>query len=394
MNVQLNVTITNPDLPVQTLVMTNNSDISGQGRYAGGGSCNLYNGPAPSKLLIGDIMVFAPGYAPYSYFAVTGNLLEFQNETLDITVTLTPSFKKPSRSQIINVKANLCNLRDSDDIPIFDIFIASLIRDGNYAKANEWINILKANGTHINIAISGDYDEYLGWATRYPISGFDFTNDIPAFSSILDYVIQRGLIPIIKLATDGLQYDPAGKTYGWQWGMDNLPIILPKLDKYIPLGMFSTGFDGCFPTWSPEQTIQMLRMLRNVLGPTACIDTEFSGPASESMCYIHLGQGAANWVPDQLGILDNFSLEVLSYPPSDGGIAQTATRLLGPRALNCPQTPWYLEQMSAIKDINMCFYENGAYQAIRKIITPAQSNSLQDSAKYYGYKSFGNGQPA
>src|SRR5665213_1736731 len=99
--VRLDVKITNTNLPAKTLVMTNNSDISGQGRYAPDGTANLYAGNPPSHNLIGDIIIIAPGFAPYSYFAETGNLLEFQNSDVLITATLTPSFKKPSRDQIV-----------------------------------------------------------------------------------------------------------------------------------------------------------------------------------------------------------------------------------------------------------------------------------------------------
>lgn len=293
------------------------------------------------------------------------------------------SFNQPShdRDSIINVKANMCNLRDADDIPIFDVFIGGLILN-NLPKAGDWITRLLAAGTtHINISPSASYNEDLGWAPLYPIPAFDMGWTGDGFKLVIDYVLDNGLIPIIKLGLDGQS--------GWQYGIDNLANILPLYSNYYNLALWSTGYDGCFPTWNRDQTIQMLQLLRNLLGDQACIDTEFSGGGSVGYC--HMGQGAADWASDKLGLLDNFSVEVMVYPPQEDGLAQTATRILGPSALNTPKEPYYLAGLD--KKINMCLYENGAYQAIRKQITPQQSNEAQNPAAKYGFTSFGNGQP-
>lgn len=373
-------------------VVVNNALLSYYARYDTGNGVNFYAGPPFAVPFDTDILIDCPGFAPYSYFAATGKAFQFGPETINLEVSLTTSFKKPSRDQIVNVKANLCNLRDADDIPIFDIFIATLIRNGDYQKANDWIARLKAAGTHINLAISYNYAEPLGWINQYPISGYDFTNDIFSFSMVLDYVIQRGLIPIVKLATDGLVYDPVGWTYGWQWGIDNLPFILPKLGKYWEYCLWSTGFDGCFPTWSPDQLLQMIRLMRAILGESNCIDTEFSGPAGETWCYTHLGNGAADWTKDKLGILDHFSLEALTCPVDTGeGLNQVATRLLGPKCLIGPTSPYYLIMLD--KYIGIDFYETNAYTSIRKQSTPQQAINLAAQGKGYGFSVFGNGVP-
>lgn len=297
------------------------------------------------------------------------------------------SFPKPSRDSIINVKANLCNLYDAAGIPIFEPFIDSLIVD-DVERAEDWIVRLKqAGSTHITLKLSGDYPQPLGWIERYPISGYDWMNDIRGFSKILDWVQARGLVPIVKLAADGQDYSAEGWTYGWSWGMANLPRILEQLKPYWTSCLWSTGFDGCFPNWTPEQTIQFLRMLRAVLGEQGNIDTEFAGPGSISYC--HLGNGAADWSENALGILDCFSVELQTNPAEADGIAQTATRLLGPAAKNCPETPWYLAGLS--KKINICFYETMAYWFIHK-----QDDDYKTAANLganYGFTSFGNGLP-
>ena len=308
---------------------------------------------------------------------------------LYLVLGLEPLFPSmPERSQIINVRANFCNLRDSDDIPIFEPFISQLIL-GNGVKADEWANKLKAAGsTHLCLNLSGDYGEHLGWTVRYPVPGADYTNRISDFSDILDWVIQRGFIPIVKLACDGQGYDPIGMTYGWQWGMNNVPSIISHLSKYIPYCLWSTGWDGCFPNWSPTQTVSFLRMLK-AIDPNINISTEFSGPGSVGYC--HLGNGAADWNNNQLDLLDAFEIEVNAYPADEEGVRETATRLLGPNAQNTPQMPYYL---NGKKEVGIIYFETCAYQEIRKQIVPSDAIVAANIGKKYGFTNFGNGIPS
>jgi len=313
----------------------------------------------------------------------------------------------PTRDQIINVKANFCNVFDSEGIPIFDGFIDYLIINDS-VKANDWVVKLKAaNTTHITLDLSGNYLENLGWTPLYPIPGMDWSNDLSGFSNIIDWVQNRGFIPIIKLAFDGQGAgpgwnDPIGWTYGWQWGMDNMERIANGLSKHIKKVLWSTGWDGCFPTWTRNQTILMLQHMRKILGPEACIDTEFNGPGSVG--YTHMGLGAGDWTPETLGILDNFSIEA-TFSPDVNGIQQVAARLLGSQAKNIEPPNYYagkppsddncfLTQMINLgKKINMCWFEQNAYLFIRKLINENQARDASTTVANYGFTSFGNGQP-
>jgi pentatricopeptide repeat protein len=329
----------------------------------------------------------------YATGPVTLNFVEkltLGSENKNYDILLTASFKPPSRDRIINVMANLCNLRDADDIPIFDIFISSLLRTGNLKKALDWVNrIKKSGGTHINLALSYDYNENLGWIERYPIEGSDFSQNLDEFGSIISWCQQQNLIPIVKLAFDGHGYDPVGWTYGWQWGMDNLQRIVDGLSQFRKAVLWSTGFDGCFATWTQDELLQMIRYMRQVLGEDACIDTEFNGPGTWG--YIHLGDGAASWTPDKLGILDHFSLEGETYPVNLEGLQQIATRLLGPNCLIGPKTPYYLSEID--KYIAIDYYETNAYWSIRKLIQPQDAVATANIGKSYGFTVFGNGIP-
>ncbi len=295
------------------------------------------------------------------------------------------SFNKPSRDRIINVMANLCNILDAQGLPIFEPFINQLILT-DQTRANDWIARLKdAGSTHITTDITGDYNEYLPWlGTRYPIPGGDYTKDLDSFKKILDFLLGAELIPIIKSGADGQGYDANGWTYGWQWGIQQLPNIYYQLKDYHDQCLWSTSYDGGFADWSPDQFLQFLKMMRGSLGVESCIDTEFSGPGTIS--YIHLGNGAADWTPDKLGDLDCFSLELQVYPENEDGLIQVYERLLNE---NSPV--YYRHQVNKTQCISM--YETTAYWSIRKYVSPQQNLLQANRIKKLGYTSFGNGIP-
>lgn len=304
----------------------------------------------------------------------------------------------PSRSQIIHISDNFCNLRDNDDWPIDEGFIDDLITS-NPEKAQDWITRAKnAKGTHYDLAISGNYNENLGWINQYPIPGHDWTHDLSGFARVLDYVIMQGFIPHIHLAGDGQTpssggySDPNGWTYGWKWSMDNLPRIIGEdLKKYIKYCLWCSGYDGCFPDWSRQQMIDWMKMMKSI-DPDIQISTEFAGPGSVS--YSHMGNGSSDWTPDTLGMLDAFLIELQNIPPNSEGVQQTAARLLGPKKKNIePKNdgPYYLAGLD--KDIGICLYESNAFQSIRKQIMPADAVKVSQFCANFGFSDFGNGLP-
>jgi len=306
------------------------------------------------------------------------------NGELRTALGLYPS--PPSRDQIINVNGSFCNLYDSDGIPIFDAFIDYLILN-NPTKALDWVTKLKNNNaTHINLDISGDYNENLGWAPRYPIPGSDWTQKLDEFSTILNYVIKAGFVPIVHLAADGQEYDSNGMTYGWDWGMQNIPKIINALSSFVPYCLWTPSWDGGFPNWTKDQTVQMLKLMRSVLGANACIAAEFAGPGTIGYC--HMGNGSADWNNNQLDILDAFFVELLSYPADPVGVSQVATRLLGSLSENCPHTPYYLNGQ---KSVGIIFFETVAYQFIRKQLNEDDVRNTNLVGSNYGFRLFGNG---
>lgn len=300
------------------------------------------------------------------------------------------SQKKKTREEIIHVTGNFCNIFDADDIPIFDAFIDWLYYN-NKTKAEDWVSRLLDVGTkHFNLDLSGDYNENLGWAPRYPIPGTDWTNDLDGLSRVIEWLMKKGFIVKLNLATDGQGFDPNGLTYGWFWAMKNLPSILPTFTRRFPESiLYCTGWDGCFPDHSPDQTRRLLRMMRASLGDNEQIATEFNGPGNIS--YSHMGLGAADWVPDSLGILDVFLVEI-SIPLNQVGMQQTYSRLLGPKKKNIDPAndgPYYLAGLD--KEIAIVDFENIAFQISRKQATYADSITIARASAYYGCQYFGNG---
>jgi hypothetical protein len=335
-------------------------------------------------------------------YTVTISSLGYVDRVLDahladsgvITSQLEYNSVQPTRDAIITVQGNFLNLFDSEDIPVWDAYLSSLLVTGDESKFREWIKILRDAGTtHINLPISYNYDEPLGWIRRYPIPGQDFTGHLDDFSQIVSRIQALGFIPIIKLAFDGQGYDPIGWTYGWQWGMDNAARIVNQLSRFVTNSLWSTGYDGCFPNWTADQTVTMLQLLRNTLGVDGCIDTEFSGPGT--MGYCHMGNGEADWVPSKLGILDSFSCMSLVYPPNPSGMQQVAARLLYSKKNIAPENDYngcYLDAANG-KVINVGLYESIAFDIIRKQATSRDATFVANFAANYGFESFGNGLP-
>jgi hypothetical protein len=176
--------------------------------------------------------------------------------------------------------------------------------------------------------------------------------------------------------------------------MNNMDRIANGLHKHNDSVLWSTGFDGCFPNWSPDQTIAFLRQMRASFGSNACLDTEFAGPPG-GWGYIHMGKGPADWSSDKLGILDHFSLEAEAFPiqvDSDGA-QQIATRLLGPNCLIGPQEPWYLAGLD--KTIAIDVYETVATWFYNGgIATSQDAINAANGMKKWGFSCFGNGIPS
>jgi len=175
----------------------------------------------------------------------------------------------PTRDVICGIKTSLAGLtyQTTQYGPIPAWFYAGL-NDTDRAIARQ--AHLDAGDTHIPVGISEAYRES---GTLWPAElreGYDYSYDLPAFREVLLTVIKAGLLVDLPLAGDGLSVnaqpyqgeynDPVGKTYGYQWLMNELPRIIkglqgdgtaanPDLTPYI---IFRPGWDGVFYGWGDD----------------------------------------------------------------------------------------------------------------------------------------------
>jgi hypothetical protein len=306
---------------------------------------------------------------------------------LDQTI---PSY---DRDRICNVQGNFCNILDADEIPIFDAFVDWLYYN-NRTKADDWVSRLTHAGSiHWNLDLSGDYNENLGWAPRYPIPGSDWTNNVDGLSKVIEWLLNKNFVVHLHLAADGHNYDPVGWTYGLPWALNNLPPIVTLLKNRFPKCiLWNGGWDGCYPDWTPDETIHWLNFLKNLIGDDEYIAMEMSGPGSWG--YNHLGNGPDDWTPYRLGIMDTYLMESSGVPLNEDGLQQIVARQLGPAKKNIdPKNdgPWYLNNL--VKKIYTCAWELSAAQFTRKQISETDSRSAASRCAYYGLTSFGNGFP-
>jgi hypothetical protein len=298
--------------------------------------------------------------------------------------------------------ANFCNLRDADDIPIFTIFITSLMMNGQMDKANDWVNRLKAAGsTHLDIGLTAQYNENLGWPNTpghiYPIPTIDLTDNLSDVAKILDHIMfEWNMIPHLHLPWDD---------NGFEWGVQHVPSIISQLSDYTDEILWNTGWDGCFPSWSRDQTIQAINIMRACLGNRGQIATEFAGPSGSNLPYIDMGRGQE----DYDGPLQELDVLLLEYGTGQFdnkcGMQQQMTRLFSVQKYPYPLIPgcddntnvYYLSAPRHRGPLGINAYEwvkGGAYNQIRKYDIPETAVSIANGFKAYGFSQFGNGQPS
>lgn len=147
-----------------------------------------------------------------------------------------------------------------------------------------------AGDTHVNLAVSSQYDEphqaYAG------IAGKDYSNNLPALRQLITATIcagasrglPNGFMILLAMAGDGMGFDPAGLTYGFDWLMANFERIYASLrgdngegPDLTPWIIPMPGYDGVVPGWQPFTCVnQYVEMARIVVGPNRALGIELS----------------------------------------------------------------------------------------------------------------------
>lgn len=302
-----------PVAGARVAIITKNASILPATRYTeGDGGCNMYfQGPPFSPPLEVDVLVDADGFKP---FCTGVGALMFGQDDINFQVMLSFSQASvlpapPTRDQLCGLKTSLQGLTYQTTAygPIPAWFYAGL-NDADRASAVR--THLAAGDTHIPIGISEAYQES---GTLWPEAlkvGYDYAYDLPTFAAILRTVIVSGLLIDLPLAGDGQSVnanpqqgdynDPVGKTYGYQWLMNNFARIVAGLQgdgspnqdltKFI---IFRPGWDSVFYGWEPEQVQAFGELFRSLL-PNGALAIE------HNTGHIPCGEGGQDYAPGGL----------------------------------------------------------------------------------------------
>ncbi len=195
----------------------------------------------------------------------------------------------PSRDQLCGVKCSFQGLtvvtEQYGTLPWFEPALGWLALQSD---RNAVYDVKAAAGdTHVNIALSGSYNEpHQAYAD---IPGRDFSNDLSALRALITEAICAGAargVPngfriLLALAGDGMSPDPVGLTYGFDWLMQNFARVWQSLKSdgpdLTPWILPMPGYDGVVPAWQPFTCVNAyVQMARGVVGPDAALALELS----------------------------------------------------------------------------------------------------------------------
>lgn len=101
----------------------------------------------------GKITITKTGYATRE---IVRNFPGDQNVDYALEPVAVP---RPSQAQMLDVKANFCNVADSDGKPIFSCFLPQAETEGKY---DDWMaHLLNAGSTHVTFSPSASYNQYM-----------------------------------------------------------------------------------------------------------------------------------------------------------------------------------------------------------------------------------------
>lgn len=176
-------------------------------------------------------------------------------------------------------------------------------------------------------------------------------------ATFLQGVVDAGFYIQLHLAGDGnfsvknpdgswAYNDPVGYTYGYDWLMEQFPLIaqaMGPLNQYI---RYVIGFDGVFYGWSPEQVVAFGKVFRAAL-PDGCLGIEHD-PG-----HIPVGEGGEDYQPG--GRMQDYDFVLGEFPADVEGDAwwQILGRMVSPYvrppdqpAHDDPNPPFYLKSPS------------------------------------------------
>lgn len=195
--------------------------------------------------------------------------------------------KPKSRADIINIRDHFQGLliqsRTYGELRWFTAGLGAMMRVGELDSTLD--QLIAAGDTHAACDLMLHYGEQgQQWGTPQLVPDWNEPErDVNVWLPLVDRVIERGLIPIFVMPSEGQD--------GLQWTYDNLERIVAAMragyDR-TEYGVFQFGYDGTWPaSWSVDQVKAFLVWARSIIGNNSCITLMFGrGPAGNQYLWV------------------------------------------------------------------------------------------------------------
>lgn len=289
---------------------------------------------------------------------------------------LSAALWRPTRDEVLNIRANFCGARDALGRVIFDPFLASLPPD----QRADWY--ARKHAAHLRHFILQPFISYPG----SPIPPSDLRQDPAAFRALIEQVLTQGFVPLVQMTDggDGAWNEILGDVWAGLW---------PALEDLQNSIVWSPGFE-VGGSWPSKALSDVLLWLQGRLSPEAvmgvwCVPERATGAS-------YPVQPDDPWHGDELAFWTSYGGEranLLFYQTGHGSAARDFQGRWDDVVSRCGagQHGW--------RKLERCvFAENWAYDYYHGHATEAQirESARQAQALFQSYgvaEAYGNGLP-
>ena len=174
--------------------------------------------------------------------------------------------EKPTKAQVLNVRASFCSHKDSAGNVVFDPGWIGLVLQNRHSIAQDWIDTKKRMGvTHFVMSPKLVYPNYI-------VSGQDVSYDVAddpfSYAEFCADMLDHGMIPVVYL-TNGDPEDMA-RVYDGRFKTMCQAFVMAGIAPYC---VFVSGWEnfGRNPSWTTKAICDALGQMVDVCGPDVMI---------------------------------------------------------------------------------------------------------------------------